>query len=256
MNIPRNIYCLLLVLQGSLGSDAGSLNTRIVGGNTTTIEKHPWQVSLQIFGVHSCGGSIISANTILTAAHCIDEILVNLYQVIIGTTDLSQPALKLSVRESTIHNAFDSETYDYDIAVIKLQENLTFSNQIQPITLVQDGFQVPDGTALVTSGWGITETGGTENSNILREVEINAINWSECYRKLSSVGTFTDRMICAGVSGGGKDTCQGDSGGAVELNGVLIGIVSWGVECGAVDYPGIYTNVSYFRSWIREHTGI
>ncbi|KAJ8976748.1 hypothetical protein NQ317_004300 [Molorchus minor] len=93
-------------------------------------------------------------------------------------------------------------------------------------------------------------------SDILREVTVFAINWDECKSKLSSVSSFTERMICAGTTEGGKDTCQGDSGGAVELDGTLIGIVSWGVGCGVVDYPGVYTRVSYFRSWIRENAGI
>lgn len=46
---------------------------RIVGGVATTIEKHPWQVSIQVFGNHICGGSIIKSDIILTAAHCITE---------------------------------------------------------------------------------------------------------------------------------------------------------------------------------------
>lgn len=49
------------------------LDSRIVGGDETTIEENPWQVSIQLLGLHSCGGSIISQNTIVTAAHCVDE---------------------------------------------------------------------------------------------------------------------------------------------------------------------------------------
>lgn len=44
----------------------------IVGGHATTIEEHPWQVSLQFFGSHMCGGSIIGKKWVLTAAHCVE----------------------------------------------------------------------------------------------------------------------------------------------------------------------------------------
>lgn len=45
-------------------------NDRIVGGYETTIEEHPWQVSLQYASSHRCGGSIIGQKWILTASHC------------------------------------------------------------------------------------------------------------------------------------------------------------------------------------------
>lgn len=47
-------------------------DSRIIGGDVATIEDNPWQVSLEAFGIHNCGGSIISPNIVLTAAHCID----------------------------------------------------------------------------------------------------------------------------------------------------------------------------------------
>lgn len=56
-------------------------NGKIVGGHGTTIEAHPFQISLQYWEEHSCGGSILDENTILTAAHCVEEyvILVIIY---------------------------------------------------------------------------------------------------------------------------------------------------------------------------------
>lgn len=71
---------------------------------------------------------------------------------------------------------------------------------------------------------------------------------------------ITHSMICAGYDQGGKDTCRGDSGGPLSIikNGVrlLIGITSWGYECGRPYFPGVYASVSAIRPWIKNVTGI
>ena len=63
-------------------------------------------------------------------------------------------------------------------------------------------------------------------------------------------------MICAGVSEGGKDACQGDSGCPLACGSHLVGIVSWGVVCVKSDYPGVYSNVATLRSFVTENTGV
>nr|CAD7269548.1 unnamed protein product [Timema shepardi] len=61
-------------------------------------------------------------------------------------------------------------------------------------------------------------------------------------------------MLCAGYKEGGKDSCSGDSGGPLACDGQLTGIVSWGASCAASLYPGVYTNVSYYNSWILQNS--
>ena len=63
-------------------------------------------------------------------------------------------------------------------------------------------------------------------------------------------------QFCAGHSDGKRDACQGDSGGPFVVDGVVIGIVSYGYQCGHPDYPGVYVDVSYHRDWINLVTGI
>lgn len=82
----------------------------------------------------------------------------------------------------------------------------------------------------------------------LQAVEIPFISREECNK--SYEGGITDRMICAGETD--KDSCQGDSGGAATVNGVQVGIVSWGYGCARGDYPGVYSNVMAFFGFINE----
>ena len=89
----------------------------------------------------------------------------------------------------------------------------------------------------------------------LQYVEVPIITNTSCNSKYS--GGITDNMICAGFEQGGADSCQGDSGGplAVSENGRLAqtGVVSFGIGCASAQYPGVYTRVSRYQSWILSH---
>jgi len=63
-------------------------------------------------------------------------------------------------------------------------------------------------------------------------------------------------MIFANAPGGGKDACQGDTGGLLVVGGQLVGIVSWGVGCALPEYPGVYSNVATIRRCFTENTGV
>lgn len=81
-------------------------------------------------------------------------------------------------------------------------------------------------------------------------VEIPIVDRKECNQDYD--GLIEADMICAGIPEGGKDSCQGDSGGPVVIDGKLVGVVSWGFGCAEPGYPGVYTNVAYFKNWIDQ----
>eukprot|EP00962_Isochrysis_galbana_P061329 scaffold36416_cov219-Isochrysis_galbana.AAC.1 len=107
------------------------------------------------------------------------------------------------------------------------------------------------------AGWGRTSPEGISPQvypNKMYEVSVPIVSRNECARAYGYTGGFPREMMCAGVDEGGKDSCQGDSGGPlfVEVDGspVVVGIVSWGAACATAGYPGVYTRVSEFESWL------
>ncbi|CAG9827549.1 unnamed protein product [Diabrotica balteata] len=134
-----------------------------------------------------------------------------------------------------------------------LTEKVVFSPKIQPIRLPKHDLHVPNGTPVITAGWGFTDPEIMSTSDDLMEVNINIIDWQICEELLPF---FTQRMICAGNLDGGLGSCHGDSGGPLELNGTLIGIVSYkhpNRPCGAAGYPVAYTKVPDFLTWINKN---
>ena len=63
-------------------------------------------------------------------------------------------------------------------------------------------------------------------------------------------------MICAGVTGGGKDASHKDSGGPLVVGSQLVGIVSWGIGCAKAEYPGVYSDVATLSSFVTCVTGL
>ncbi|XP_058519822.1 transmembrane protease serine 4 isoform X2 [Ochotona princeps] len=142
---------------------------------------------------------------------------------------------------------------DNDIALVKLQHPLTFSDTVRPICLPFFDEELPSATRLWVVGWGFTEEGGGKMSDTLLQASVQVINHTRCNAEDAYQGEVTDTMLCAGIPGGGVDTCQGDSGGPLMYHSSqwqVVGIVSWGHGCGSPSTPGVYTKVAAYLDWI------
>ncbi|XP_047657096.1 CUB and peptidase domain-containing protein 2-like [Tachysurus fulvidraco] len=236
------------------------LNNKIVGGADASPGSWPWQVSIQSGGSHFCGGSLINANWVLSAAHCFQSSSTSGITIKLGMESLELTNSNQQQRSASsiiINQNYDSTTKDNDIALVQLSSSVTFNNYIQPVCLAASSSSFPAGTEVWVTGWGtIASEVSLPSPQTLQEVQVPIVSNSDCATKYSSI---TDNMLCAGLAQGGKDSCQGDSGGplVVKRNGVWVqaGIVSFGHGCALPNIPGVYTRVSQYQDWINSNIG-
>ncbi|XP_034750820.1 polyserase-2 [Etheostoma cragini] len=234
------------------------LNNRIVGGQKAPVGNWPWQASLQSSGSHFCGGSLINNEWVLTAAHCFSSIPARL-TVSLGLQSLQGPNPNVVSRTVTtvINNpGYNADTDDNDICLLKLSSPVTFNNFIVPVCLAAPGSTFFSGVSSWVTGWGTIGSGvSLPPPGNLMEVNVPIVGNRQCKCNYG-VGRITNNMICAGLSAGGKDSCQGDSGGPmVSKQGsrwILGGIVSFGIGCAQPNFPGVYTRVSQYQTWINS----
>ncbi|XP_026990555.2 serine protease 27 [Tachysurus fulvidraco] len=245
------------------------VGTRIVGGSEARDGAWPWQVDIQtITGGHVCGGSVISRDWVLSAAHCFpDPSDVSSYHLYMGRYQLNganQFETMREVKRVVVAQGYSTPQEGNDVALVELSSPLNWTSYIQPVCLPNANFLFNVGTMCYVTGWGNTQEGvSLSGAGTLREVGVPIIDQVACNSMYHMDTSNSDTlsiladMICAGYQEGGKDSCQGDSGGPLVCsmgNGTWIqaGVVSFGLGCAQKNRPGVYARVSSFVGLIRS----
>ncbi|XP_030044007.1 serine protease 55-like [Microcaecilia unicolor] len=267
--------CLLLCITGSCWAGCGFRpdydkrpengtrrmhQSRIIGGKNALPGEWPWAVSIQYWGRHFCGGSILNGWWILSAAHCFKDgsYAGQFVRVEVGVTIFRRDKEAIDVHKVIKHPWYNDGTYNNDISLLLLSSQIEMNVLKTPICLPHaEKFVYDEWHTCYVVGWGTLVEGIRIPYKHLQKVEMVFIDWDRCQRWY---GTITHNMLCAGYEEGGRDACQGDSGGPLVCKywkndlWYEVGIVSWGRGCAWKRLPGVYTLVSNYINWIVAET--
>ncbi|XP_047358764.1 uncharacterized protein LOC124952644 isoform X1 [Vespa velutina] len=234
---------------------------RIVGGGSSSAGSWPWQVALYKEGDYQCGGALINDKWILSAAHCFYRALDEYWVARIGATRRgsfpSPHEQLLRLDHIVLHPDYIDNGFINDIALLRLERSVTFSDYVRPVCLPQN--EPKSGTTCTVTGWGQLFEIGRIFPDTLQEVQLPLISTEECRRKTIFLPLYriTSGMLCAGLKDGGRDACLGDSGGPLVCSGsdnkyTIHGITSNGYGCARPGRPGVYTKVHHYLSYIER----
>nr|DBA23732.1 TPA: hypothetical protein GDO54_014618 [Pyxicephalus adspersus] len=233
----------------------------IIGGNEAVPHSRPYMVLLSYKNDVVCGGVLIKANWVLTAAHCK---IYNETKAVLGAhsrTDNTEKQQVFRINRPISHPCFDWNTKINDLQLLQLEKPAKLNKFVSVLQLPKQEENVKPGTLCNTAGWGVVDIKSRKPSDVLREANLTIVDSKICskaYSKAKPKETITSNMICAGPPKKRKDdTCAGDSGGPLICNNKFTAVVSFGPnKCGNSKIPGVYTRLTdKYLTWIRDTTG-
>ncbi len=236
------------------GNNVVGGSPRVVGGSPATTTDAPWQALVLPDG-YLCGGAILDATHVVTAAHCVyddeDQAIIapSTITVHAGITNRFTPGQHPTVTAVSVYPDYDPDMQTGDVAILTLATPFSFSTTVQAIALTDVGYRPGADEGLRLSGWG-SDVARAPNDTTTVPQAVDNLNVATLYRSTGCTTVYAafddNQLLCAGQAG--VDACQGDSGGplAVQLGGIwkLAGIVTGGAGCAWTGYPGYYARVA------------
>jgi len=257
-------------MAGQCGVPAVQGGSRIVGGYEAVPHSFPWMAALFVDEQWFCGGTLISDEWVLTAAHCANG--ASSMRIMLGAhnvrEDTEEGRIEVVTTDFFTHPGWSQFNLHNDLALVHLPFAVNFTENIRPVCLPShsEAGTAWDGEEAVASGWGKPTDSATSISPTLRWVETDTISNTACWIEFPTA--VNKNVIC--ISGAhGKSTCNGDSGGPLYLHkhsGSLdsdlepykqIGITSFGSSLGCeIGFHAAFTRTANYLEWIETETNL
>ncbi|XP_058055322.1 brachyurin-like [Anopheles bellator] len=264
--LPKDILKQYLAEMRTMPANTRA-NSRIVNGEIAAEGQFAYQIAMLsnfAAGTGLCGGSVLSQNYVLTAAHCVEDATGGL--VIYGAHDRTNAAEPSQVRIAfeasgiNLHPNWNPALIRYDIATVRVVSPVTFTARIQPVTLPTLSDVGTDFAGFIgtVSGFGRFSDSIAEASTVLRYVSNPIQTNLAC--SIRFPGVVQPENIC--LSGdGGRGACQGDSGGPLTIQRggttVQLGVVSFGLALGCeLNWPSVFARTTSFLTWIAANSDV
>jgi secreted trypsin-like serine protease len=228
----------------------------IVGGTKVLSKKYPWYCLMYIEysdgGSFMCGGTLLPNNYVISAAHCVlgrtEKPKIYIFPNILEQSETRN--VPVGYIKEIYETGYNQTTNKSDIVIMKMYDTTEFDSIPKP-SLNDTPMEYNVGKQLTVVGFGTTSYQGDVSENLM-EVNVNVSTQSDCNINNTYSGTDISGSFCA--SAPGKDSCQGDSGGPIFKDNVLYGLVSSGKGCAEEGFPGIYTDVQKYKTFIQKYT--
>lgn len=258
--IVLTFFCVVANCEYIDGNSSLEFGNRILNGKRADDYQFTYQVSLQKYGKHNCGGSIISEVKVLTAAHCVTNINGDLlpkekFRILAGTNYLNTNNAKnyYSVKHISIHPKYNQKTVQYDYAIVFTKRKFDFN--CTHISMIPLAIKNPSpGEVCYLSGWGDIDTSTVIRApNELQYAQIMIDESQKCETIFGDI-FLSAQMLCVGQRNKENAGC-GDSGGPLVCNNYLCGVVSYGMQDYNPKFPDVYGSVFHVSEWITQTNG-
>uniref|UniRef100_A0A3B4C501 Peptidase S1 domain-containing protein n=1 Tax=Pygocentrus nattereri TaxID=42514 RepID=A0A3B4C501_PYGNA len=241
---------LLAALFSALVFDA-TYGEEIIHGRKAKKNSLQYMASVQVNGKHKCGGFLIDASYVLTAAHCDDR---DNMSVVLGAQDISRNNLvRYVVKSKHKHPSYKDPKTGNDIMLLKLSSSVKQGKFVKIVKIPSKDKPLKPKTKCQVAGWGKTEKQNSVNDLLVTDV--STVSLKDCQKEWAIVKIKPPpNVLCAGGYGTKSGACQGDSGGPLVCSGTAVGIVSFNFngDCNYPNVPNVYTQISKFTTWIKK----
>jgi trypsin len=238
------------------------IRAAVVGGREAPAGAYPWMVALS----RGCGGTLIAPDRVLTAGHCVEDMRISELRLYVGARTRRRGGYRY---DGVAVRAVDAATHPLyrpldgggplnDVAILRLATPVP---NVPPVRLA-----TPAEAALATSGavatvigWGVTKTDlqRAPLATGLQQGDLRILGDRSCNRVYGQDGSYRRSvMLCARSRNADRrpntSPCVGDSGGPLVVGDVQVGIVSFGISCGALHEPTVFSRVAALRSFIDQ----